>query len=165
MWMAVSAEPQRTSLHLSQWTHAGQRHMCGDAFSHSVSYQWVNTPLHSNHTHTHTHWQSHCAWPEKRRHFQLLPVAPAWSSVWTVAAVSWTPTSSQSVAASLIMVEIGVRLTSAETTARMEAHAHPPLQVGFGYCQLASAFCAPFFWCAVYNNLFNNKVQNSAICS
>lgn len=139
MWMAVSAEPQRTSLHLSQWTHAGQWHMCGAAHSHTVSYLWVNTCSNIQNTHKHEHWHlNHSAWLKKQKlhRLQLLPVVPAWSSVWTVAAVSWMPTSSPSVAASRITEETDVRLTSAGTTARMEAHAHPPLQVGCKHCKL-----------------------------
>ena len=145
MWMAVSAEPQRTSLHLSQWTHAGQRHMCGTAHSHTVSYLWVYTQIHKltiSHTKPTQEQASKSFFVTERlpQHPpQLPPVVPAWSSAWTVAAVSWTPTSSQSVAVSLIMEEIDVRLISAGTTARMEAHAHLPLLVRVGLCKLVMA--------------------------
>lgn len=139
MWMAVSAEPQWTSLHLSQWTHTGQRHMCGASHSHAVSYLWVkrHTLKHAEHTQWH---RNHSIWLKNSRHLQLLPVAPAWSSVWMVAAVSWMLTSSPSVAASRIMEEIDARLTSAETTARMEEHAHLLPQVRYGHCKLFLAF-------------------------
>lgn len=41
MRVAVSAEPQRTRLHLPQRTLAGQRHVRGAAHSHTVSHLWV----------------------------------------------------------------------------------------------------------------------------
>lgn len=42
MRVAVPAKPQRTCLHLSQRTYAGQRHMCRTSYSHTVSYLWVH---------------------------------------------------------------------------------------------------------------------------
>lgn len=64
---------------------------------------------------------------------QLPLVVHAWCSVWTVAAASSTPTNSPNVVVSPTTEGNDVRSTSAETTARTEAHAHRPLQVGVGH--------------------------------
>lgn len=64
-------------------------------------------------------------------------VAPARSSVCTVAAASWMPTSNQSAAASPTTAANAVRSTSAGTTARTEAPARPPLEVRWWHCTFA----------------------------
>lgn len=61
---------------------------------------------------------------------QLLPLGPAIFSVRTVGAASSMPVRWLSVAVSLATLERDVRSTSAETTARMEAHALLLIQVG-----------------------------------
>lgn len=53
------------------------------------------------------------------------------------------PTSSPSAAANLIMEEIDARLTNAGTTARMEAHAHLPLQVRYENVAYFAIFIMP----------------------
>lgn len=120
MWVALSAQPQRSGLHVSQRAHLGQRHLCGAAHSHAVSSLYVGGERNMR--------RRPCECFRMTLSFcrlQLPPVVPATSSAWTAGAASWTPTSSQSAAASLTTEVIDARLISARTTAGTEAHAHP----------------------------------------